>query len=46
MEGEECIYHSHHGNESKQASGDLSNLVTEIEQTDREATEDNGKVEP
>jgi hypothetical protein len=46
VEGEQGVYHGHHGDESEEASGDLANLVAEVKQADGEAAEDDGEVEP
>jgi hypothetical protein len=46
MEREEGIHHSHHSNDSEQTGTDLADLVAEVEETNCEATEDDGEVEP
>jgi hypothetical protein len=46
VEGEQSIDHGHHGNESEEAGGNLANLVAEVKQSDSEAAEDDGEVEP
>lgn len=46
VEGKQSVDHGHHGNEGKEAGGDLSNLVAKVEQADCETAEDDGEVEP
>lgn len=46
MESEQGIHHGHHGNEGKQAGGDFTNLVAEVEEADCQTAEDDGEIEP
>lgn len=46
MECKQRVHHSHHGNEGKETSRDLADAVTEVEEPDGEAAEDDGEVEP
>ena len=46
VECDESVDHGHQGDECEESSADLSDAVTEVEQTDGEAAEDDGEVEP
>ena len=46
MELIERVKHGAHGNHSEDSRADLSNFVTEIQEADGQATEDDGEVEP
>lgn len=46
MEGNEGVGHGGHGDEGEEPSGDLTDLVAEVEEADGEAAEDDGEVEP
>lgn len=46
VECEQRVYHGCHCNEREESSTDLSDLITKVEETDGQTTQDNGKVEP
>lgn len=46
MECDECVDHCHQRDECEEAGADLSDAVTEVEETNGEAAEDDGEVEP
>jgi hypothetical protein len=46
VEGDECVDHGGHGNQGEQTSRDLTDLVTEVEETDCKTAQDDGEVEP
>lgn len=46
MECNKGIYHSAHSNDSEQPSGDPTDTITKVQQTDCETAQDDGEVEP
>jgi hypothetical protein len=46
MEGDECVHHSSHADEREQAGADLAHLVTEVEQANRQTTQNDGEIQP
>jgi hypothetical protein len=46
MEGEQCINHGRHCHKREQARGDSAHRVSEVEEANRQATENDGEVEP
>jgi len=46
MEYTQGVDHRGHGDECKEACGDLADLVAKVQETDGETAEDDGKVEP
>ena len=46
VECEKSVDHSHHSNDGEETSADLANLIAEVKQTNGQATEDDGEVEP
>ena len=46
MECDKSVEHGGEGNECEEASGDLADGVAEVEQSNGEAAEDDGEVEP
>jgi hypothetical protein len=46
MEGHKRIYHRHHGDEREQTGRDATDAVAEIQQTNGQASQDDGEIEP
>ncbi|KAG9533319.1 hypothetical protein KCU93_g160, partial [Aureobasidium melanogenum] len=46
VESDQGIDHSGHGNQSEETSGDLTDLVAKVEETDGETAQDDGEVQP
>lgn len=46
VEGDQCVGHCGHGDQGKQPSGYLTDLVAKVEQADGEAAQDDGEVQP
>ena len=44
VEGDQGVDHCGHGDQGEQTSRDLADLVTEVEETDSETAQDDGKV--
>jgi hypothetical protein len=46
VESKQGIHHGSDGHKRKQASADLADAVTKVEEADGQAAEDDGEVEP
>lgn len=46
MERDQRVDHRSHGNQRKEAGGDATDGIAEVEQADGETAEDDGEVEP
>jgi hypothetical protein len=46
MKCDEGVDHGTHGDEGEEASGDATNGIAEVEEADRQASEDDGEIEP
>jgi hypothetical protein len=46
VKGKQCVYHGSHGNDSEDASADLTDSIAKVEQTNGETAENDGEVEP
>lgn len=46
MERDQGVDHGRHGDDGEQAGGDAADAVAEIQQTDGQAAQDDGEVEP
>lgn len=43
---DDCINHGGHCNDSEEGCGDATDTITEVQQTDGQTAQDNGKVQP
>ena len=46
MECYDCVDHSAHGDDGEKSGGDATDAIAEIQKTNSETAEDDGKVEP
>ncbi|GMG03417.1 unnamed protein product [Aspergillus oryzae] len=46
VEGAEGVDHGRHGDDGEETGGDTTDAVTEVQETDGQAAQDDGEVEP